>query len=57
MSYDIEVIDKLKRMNMCLCSFYPSAWMKASIGADARMNDLKLYQDMIDYLDVDSEEW
>ena len=55
MSYDDEMIVKLKRVNMFLSMFYTSAWMKASIGADAPINDLQLFQDMFAYLDVDHE--
>jgi hypothetical protein len=42
-------------MNMFLSMFYTSAWMKASTGADAPINDLQLVQDMIAYLSVDRE--
>lgn len=55
MSYDVETIEKLKRMNTFLSIFYTSAWLKASIGADAPINDLQLIQDMIAYLDVDHD--
>lgn len=55
MAYDYEVTSKLKRVNMFLSLFYTSNWMKASIGADAPINDLQLVKDMIAYIDIDRE--
>lgn len=55
MTYDEEIIRKLNRMNTFLSLFYTSAWMKSSIGADAPINDLQLFKDMIAYRDIDPE--
>lgn len=55
MTYDEEIIRKLNRMNTFLSLFYTSAWMKSSIGADAPINDLQLFKDMIAYRDIDRE--
>jgi hypothetical protein len=38
-----------------LSMFYTSAWMKASIGTDAPVNDLQLFRDMFAYHDVDRD--
>ena len=55
MSYNDETVRKLHRINTFLSLFYTSAWMKASIGADAPINDLHLFKDMISYRDIDYE--
>ena len=55
MKYDKETVIKLERINRFLALFYTSAWMQASIGADAPVNDLELIHDMMDFRNVDRE--
>ena len=53
--YDQRMMTKLFRMNRYLSLFQTPAWTKASIGADAPMNDLQFIHDMMDYKQIDKE--
>ena len=53
--YDQRITTKLFRMNRYLSLFHTPSWTKASIGADAPMNDLQFIHDMMDYKEIDKE--
>lgn len=55
MQYDDDMVAKLMRINGFLAHFYVPAWMKASCGADAPINDLQFIHDMFDFRDVDKD--
>ena len=46
---------KFFRMNRYLSLFRTPPWTKASIGADAPMNNLQFIYDMMDYKEIDKE--
>jgi hypothetical protein len=55
MHYDADFIVKLERMNTFLALFHTPAWLKASIGSDAPVNDLQLVHDLIYFREIDQE--
>ena len=55
MHCDDDFIAKLARMNTFLALIHIPAWLKASISADAPVNDLEYIEDLIDFRKVDQE--
>ena len=55
MEYDKETQGRLQRVSQFLAVYYSAYWKTAMSAADASMNDLLFFQNMITYSFVDPE--
>ena len=55
LSFTTEIMLQLTRITQFLVLFYTTSWLNASLGSDARHNDLKFIKRMMNYLAVDNK--
>ena len=52
---DEEVVSKIRQVVQFIALPYAPAWLAASHAADAAANDLKLYQRLLQYREIDEK--
>ena len=52
---DLDLVARLRRVVQFLALIYVPAWLATSLAADAPMNDLVLYQRLLQYKSMDKE--
>ena len=50
---DAETLDGLKRLSLFLSVIYNPYFLKASVGADAAINDMAIFNQLYDFIDID----